>query len=72
MSKITQYILRIKNPGKRRYAHDFLKHARGSGKEPAREIYGISYMAAQAVRMHINELLKEEAQRAAQEKRTNL
>jgi len=52
---VDQYVARIRNAGKKRYAAAFLAHRRGpAGVEPDREDFGISYMAAQAVRMEID------------------
>ena len=48
------YIRRIKNPSKRKYAEAYLDYCDGNGAEP--DDAGISYMAAQAVRMQLAEL----------------
>ncbi len=55
-----QYIRKIRNGNKRQYAHDYLDYFRGWRiTEPDYHIYGISTMAAQAVRNMIHDLTAE-------------
>jgi hypothetical protein len=55
-SKIENYINRIKNPAKKEYAKKYyLYKLKRSTEHPG---YTCSYMAAQAVRMDIDTLLK--------------
>jgi len=49
---LLRYIRRIKNPGKRAYAFDYLAYKRGQLAEPPG--YDCSTMAAQGVRMQID------------------
>lgn len=51
-----RYVRRIRNSDKRWYASTYLAYALGEQGEPSRPA-GLSYMAAQAVRMEINEIL---------------
>ena len=54
-----RYINRIRNKAKKRYAKEYLAWLmnRCNGKEPERIPYGLSYMAAQAVRMDLRDLV---------------
>ena len=49
------YIRRIKNSGKKKYAEAWLKHCQGKGEWPSNKDFGISFMAAQAVRMNLED-----------------
>ncbi len=54
------YIKRIRNPHKQRYAMDYACYIQEKGHlpEPDTKDYNISYMAAQAVRNMLSELMK--------------
>lgn len=51
-----KYIEQIRNDGKREYAVTYLKFIRGAALEPSREQFGVSAMAAQAVRLDLNKI----------------
>jgi hypothetical protein len=51
------YVKKIRHTGKQLYARAYLAFALNGGAEPDAERFGISYMAAQAVRRNILELL---------------
>ena len=54
------YIKRIRNPHKQRYAMDYAVYIQEQCRipEPDTSSYNISYMAAQAVRTELHELMK--------------
>ena len=54
---ILNYIARIHNQPKRAYADAYYKAKIHGLTAPSSDAYAINYMAAQAVRMRINELL---------------
>lgn len=53
---ISDYIGKIRNKSKRQYALAYYNHLVSSGQEPEYKDFAISYMAAQAVRMNINDM----------------
>ena len=53
-----QYISRIRNLEKRRYAQDYANFITGGGTEPDTSQYQLSEMGAQAVRMQLAEISK--------------
>ena len=55
---VWQYIERIRNRGKRRYAEEYLDHLAGNRTEPERSKFGISCMVAQAVRQQVRNILQ--------------
>jgi hypothetical protein len=56
MSAARAYIKAIRNDAKRRYATDYLAYLQHGGGEPERDAYGLTYMAAQAVRANLAQL----------------
>lgn len=55
--KTCDYMRRIRNKAKKHYAFAYWQYKLGHSIEPQQPA-DLSYMAAQAVRMNINELLK--------------
>ena len=52
-----RYIRKIRNKQKRAYADDYLNFMRGQCVEPVAHYRGLSYMAAQAVRLELTDIL---------------
>ena len=58
---VNKYVARIRNPEKKRYATDWANYAIGFQPHPEdHHSYNLSYMAKQAVRMQIGEILGED------------
>lgn len=56
VEKARNYVNKIRNQGKRMYAAAFLGYLQGKRSEPNEKQYGISTMAAQAVRLELYDL----------------
>jgi hypothetical protein len=56
-----EYLAKIRNDGKREYAQAYVAFVRGAGLEPDRKTFGISFMAAQAVRIEMDQVWKGES-----------
>jgi len=55
--KAEKYVSKIRNEGKRKYAEAYMKYVIEGGKSPNGLSFGISTMAAQAVRMELGDIL---------------
>jgi hypothetical protein len=55
--KAKKYVSKIRNESKRKYAEAYMKYVIEGGKSPNGLSFGISTMAAQAVRMELGDLL---------------
>lgn len=53
-----KYVKRIRNNAKRAYAWAWLHYYKGEWPQPKDENFNLSYMAKQAVRMNLFDLLK--------------
>lgn len=59
-SQVKSYIKNIKNSAKRAYAEEYIKYLLdiNPNKQPPKRPEALSYMAGQAVRMTLTELIK--------------
>ncbi len=55
-AKAKSYVKRIRNKEKKRYAQAVLRHLMGYAQSPDSSTYNISYMAAQGVRLELQDL----------------
>jgi hypothetical protein len=56
--QVENYIRAIRNNIKRAYAYDYAQYLLGKRRDAPMEPTGLSYMARQAVRMQLHELIK--------------
>jgi len=57
----SQYIRGLRNPAKRKYAEDYLLFLKGKGQTMDPTGTGLSYMAAQAVRLRLMSLTEQQS-----------
>lgn len=54
----SRYIESLRSAAKKRYARHYYQYIRAGRREPSPEYPALSYMAAQAVRMQLDEIME--------------